>query len=161
MPQEIRAESLAEEELRWCEDMRRMSLDLCEVYAGSRPKTNPTIREIHDAYEGWLAATQPRGLFRKFPKGHPDANAVAMALGVALGDQIAGATGMKWKIITDAYGTDLGLFFAGMEGTYSDIVTHPMNFIAKRIVERQSGWLVPAATQLIDGIHEMTGGQRQ
>lgn len=64
---------------------------------------------------------------------------------------------MEWKIITDAYGTDLGLFLAGLEGTYSDIVTHPMNFIAKRIVDRQSGWLFPAATSLIDGIHEMTG----
>jgi len=157
MSQEIRAERLTEKELRWCDDMRKLSLDLCELYAGSRPHARPTIREIHDTYEGWLAATQPSGLLRRSPKGHPDANAVAIALGVALGDQIAQATGMEWKIITDAYGTDLGLFLAGLEGTYSDIVTHPMNFIAKRIVDRQSGWLFPAATSLIDGIHEMTG----
>lgn len=158
MAPKITAEPLTDKELDWCQGMRNAALDLCEAYTGRRPTARPTISEIHDAYEGWLTATAPRGLLRKVPKDQADANSVVLVLGVALGDQIAEATGMEWKIITDAYGTDMGLFLAGLEGTYSDIVTHPMNLIAKRIVERQSGWLKPTADDLIRTIRDMKNG---
>lgn len=159
MGEGIKAEPLSADEVRWCDNMRTAAVELCEVYTGTRPSSTPTIRQIHDTYEGWLAATRPRGLFRKTSAGHPDANAVSMSLGVALGDQIARETGLEWMIITDAYGTDLGLFFAGLEGEYSDIVTHPMGFIAKRIAERESDWLEPTAAQLIKDILEMKNGR--
>lgn len=159
MTPHVKAKPLTEAELNWCNRMRQASLALCDAYTGARPATRPSINDIHDAYEGWLTATMPRGLLKRAPKHQPDANTVVMALGVALGDQIAEATGMEWKIITDAYGTDMGLFLDGVEGAYSEIVTHPMNFIAKRIVERQSGWLAPSATQLIKEIRNMTNGR--
>lgn len=158
MGTDIKAEPLSTDELRWCDDMRAAATKLCEAYTGPRPPAAPTIRQIHDTYEGWLAATQPRGLLRKTPAGHPDANTMSLSLGVALGDQIARETGMEWMIITDAYGTDLGLFFGGLEGEYSDIVTHPMGLIAKRIADRQSDWLEPTTAQLITHILEMKSG---
>lgn len=157
MSTEIKFEALTQTELEWCAGMRNASLDLVKAYTGSRPKGPPTIREIHNTYEGWLVATKPSGLFRKSPKGHPDANQVSMTLGVVLGDQIAKNTGMQWGIVTDSFGTDLALYLGGQPGKWSDIVTHPMNFVAKRIVNRESGWLETASGKLINEIISVTG----
>src|SRR5262245_15437644 len=41
-----------------------------------------------------------------------DANRIVNLVGVAMGDVLAREFGLAWKIITDAFGTDLGLWRA-------------------------------------------------
>jgi hypothetical protein len=66
-----------------------------------------------------------------------DPNVVVTVVGIAMGDVLAREFGLVWKIITDAFGTDLGLWRAK-----GHIVLSPTNSIAKHFADESDGFVV-------------------
>lgn len=66
-----------------------------------------------------------------------DPNVLVSVVGIAMGDVLAREFGLVWKIITDAFGTDLGLWRAK-----GQIVVSPTNSIAKHFAEESDGFVV-------------------
>jgi hypothetical protein len=66
-----------------------------------------------------------------------DPNVVITLVGITMGDVLAREFGLAWKIVTDAFGTDLGLWRAK-----GQIVISPINSVAKRFADERDGFVV-------------------
>jgi hypothetical protein len=66
-----------------------------------------------------------------------DPNVVIAVVGIAMGDVLASEFGLIWKIVMDAFGTDLALWRAK-----GQIVISPINSVAKRFAEERDGFVV-------------------
>lgn len=62
--------------------------------------------------------------------------AVTHRWGVALGAYLESATDLRWGMVTDVYGTDLGLM-----GSEDDMVIVPQNLASARWLNHQTGWV--------------------
>ena len=65
-----------------------------------------------------------------------DYAAVTHRWGVALGAFLESATDLRWGMVTDVYGTDLGLM-----GSEDDMVIVPQNLVSARWLNHQTGWV--------------------
>ena len=72
----------------------------------------------------------------------PDANIIVNAAGVALGDALAADCSLAWKIITDPFGTDLGLWWNEAGAAYQNIILTPTHSVAKKFAESPQGPVV-------------------
>lgn len=66
-----------------------------------------------------------------------DPNVVIAVIGIAMGDVLAREFGLTWKIVKDAFGTDLGLWRGK-----GQIVITPINSVAKRFADESDGFVV-------------------
>lgn len=123
------ADDLRSSELRWLDEQRANLGKLAQV-AGVASETDP-LRAADAVIIHWHR--QPDG-------ARPDPNEVVNAAGVALGDALAKAHGLEWKIVTDAFGTDMGLWWSGGDGKVLNLA--PTHSVAKRFADGQSGYVV-------------------
>jgi Domain of unknown function (DUF3806) len=72
-----------------------------------------------------------------------DRNIIVNLAGVTIGDVLAGECGLTWKIISDEFGTDLGLWRE--EG---QIVVSPIHSVAKLFADEQDGFVVDLCASL-------------
>lgn len=79
------------------------------------------------ALDGWLAA---KGADR------PDHGDIVTRYAVAIGEHLARRTDLAWEVVTDVFGTDLGV-------AAGDFVVVPGNLVAVRWMRREKAW-VPA-----------------
>lgn len=56
--------------------------------------------------------------------------------GVGLGAYLESATDLRWGMVTDVYGTDLGLM-----GAEDNMVIVPQNLVSARWLNHQTGWV--------------------
>lgn len=71
--------------------------------------------------------------------------AIVERYGVGIGEHLQRHTDLDWQIVTDAFGTDLGL--AG--GLHSDFVVVPSNLVAGRWMRGETGWLPGVVGHLV------------
>lgn len=156
--QSIKAESLTEAEQQWLFDQRAICANLVRELLNRDAATDPTIRDLHEAFDVWLdqfvKSTGKRKLFSKKPHAI-EPNSIALSFGVVFGDHIAAAVSLDWMIVTDAYGTDMMLYAPGEDEKYTDIISAPMNMVAKRIESRTAGWLEPTYTAVVEQLQGM------
>lgn len=55
---------------------------------------------------------------------------------VAIGEHLARTTDLRWQIVADVFGTDLGLM-----GSRGDDVVVPLNLVGARWMRQETGWI--------------------
>lgn len=88
----------------------------------------------------------------------PDANDIVNVVGVAFGDVLAAELDLEWKIITDAFGTDLGLWWSNPGNSEARIVLSPTHTVARRFGDGANGFLAAAAPAMIRDVRAMKAG---
>lgn len=123
------ADDLRSSERKWLESNRQVLPELGKL-AGVAPGTNPL--QMADAVIAY---------WHRLPEAErADANDVVSVAGVALGDALAAKHGLEWKIVTDAFGTDVALWWSG--GGDRNLILAPTHSIAKRFADSPSGCVV-------------------
>jgi hypothetical protein len=105
------------------------------------------------AYSGWL---------REWESAKPseDPNTVVNCIGLAFGQWLVDCLGMKWSVVSDTSGTNLGVCIGPPE---SRIVTFPTHAVAKRLKTRETGFLQRLFETIrtqIDGLAQSVDGCR-
>ena len=65
-----------------------------------------------------------------------DARAACELFAVAIGEHLDRHSTLRWGVVTDVFGTDLGL-----AGSRPDTVVVPHNLVASRWMRRETGWI--------------------
>jgi len=153
----ITKDALTDKELSWLQLQRGLACELVKIFYNPAFIEPVVIEQLHGTYDAYLKhfLNPPRKGFLRKKSLTIDPNAFVLSIGVALGDCIVAQTTLEWMIITDDYGTDMGLYAAGKPDQYSDIVTHPMNMVAKRLENRTSGWIIDTYSSLLAEIQRM------
>lgn len=68
--------------------------------------------------------------------------------GVGVGEHLRQHTDFVWALVTDIYGTDLGLM-----GRYDDTVVVPHTLVGARVLNRECGW-IPGVTAHLTRIRQ-------
>lgn len=128
------ASDLTRDEQAWLQDQRAALGSLPSAAAIAAPSKSTRLQTCDALLRWW---------HRQPGESRPDPNELVSACGVALGDVLSEELGLEWKIITDAFGTDLGLW-----REQGHIVLSPTHSIAKRFAEGADGFVVDLAGQL-------------
>jgi len=78
-----------------------------------------------------------------------DINTLVNAVGIAMGQHVAEATGLAWAIATDEHGSDLAL-----HGQPGDILIYPANAAAKRVTAGERRFVAELVSQFVSGVQE-------
>ena len=73
--------------------------------------------------------------------GQGDAHDSCELIGIAIGEHLHRHSTLKWAMVTDTFGTDLGL-----DAARSETVVVPHNLVSARWMRRETGW-VPRVVQ--------------
>lgn len=97
------------------------------------------LASIAAAYDGWLADWLAQRESKR-----PDHQVLVDRLGVAIGEHLVRHTDMEWGLVSDAFGTDLGV-----AARSDDFAVVPMNLVAVRWLNRTSGWVPGVVGHLV------------
>ena len=78
-----------------------------------------------------------------------DINTLVNAVGIAMGQFVADATGLAWVIATDEHGSDLALY-----GQPGDILVYPANAAAKRITRGERSFVAALVSELVIAVRD-------
>lgn len=98
------------------------------------------LQAIGRAYDDWLA-----GWLAQRDSKREDHQVLVDRLGVAIGEHLVRHTDVEWGMVTDAFGTDLGVAAAA-----DDFTVVPMNLVAVRWLNRTSGWVPGVVGHLVN-----------
>lgn len=76
---------------------------------------------------------------------HRDDSAMLPLLAVGVGEHLHRHAELRWAVVTDSFGRDLGL-----EGRRRDLHVVPDSLLSARWMRREKGWLEGAVRHLID-----------
>ena len=76
--------------------------------------------------------------------GQGEAREACELIGIAIGEHLHRHSTFKWAIVTDAFGTDLGLAAAR-----SETVVVPHNLVGARWMRRETGWIPGVVGHLV------------
>ena len=76
--------------------------------------------------------------------GAPSADAVVETYAIAIGEHLARHSAREWAVVTDVFGTDLGLVAAR-----ADTVIVPHNLVGARWMRRETGWIPGVVSHLV------------
>ncbi len=140
------AEDLTPAEHAWLRQQREsLAQQLKAAAIKPRPGTRP-LDPCDDLIRAWHAAPVPQ---------RPDANALVLAVGVALGDALAKELGLEWKIITDAFGTDMGLWHVPASGKAGNIILSPTHSVAKQFADNPDGFVVLLFDKMVPQVRDL------
>jgi hypothetical protein len=71
-------------------------------------------------------------------------DSVVETYAVAIGEHLARHSAREWAVVTDVFGTDLGLVAAR-----ADTVVVPHNLVGARWMRRETGWIPPVVSHLV------------
>lgn len=94
-------------------------------------------------YAGWLASNETNS---------DRINEVINALGIAFGQLLVDEIGFQWVIVTDQFGTDMGILALPGKG---DVLVTPATMVAKRWETRETGFLVPLHRVVTDQVRKV------
>lgn len=83
-----------------------------------------------------------RALATWMAEGGSDHDVIVERYAVGIGEHLARHTDLSWKIVTDVFGTDLGL-------ASGDFVVVPGNLVAARWMRRETGWVPGVVSHLV------------
>ena len=144
---------------------------------GEKPADEPRIEELTAGERDWLAsllgAVGELGLegdiagisaffdgqraewFAGDPDTRSDPNMIINIAGAGLGQVLVDRAGMRWAVVTDAYGTEMGVV-----AEPGHIVVLPMNAVGKRWVESGAGGLDQFTAQTIEQVRAIRAAAR-
>jgi hypothetical protein len=93
------------------------------------------LQSISAAYD--TACTERAG-------GQSEPKAACEVFGIAIGEYLARHSTLRWAVVTDTFGTDLGL-----AGTRSETVVVPHNLVSARWMRRERGWIPGVVGHLV------------
>ena len=137
-PPELRPLSIAESQ--WRGQQLEAARKLVERYCDTS-EMPPSIASLDAAVAAWFA---------DHADDRPDVNDLVSAVGIAFGHHVAKATGLTWVMATDEAGTEIAL-----HGDPGDVLVHPTNLVAKRVVANERGFLQPRFTELVARVGEV------
>lgn len=124
-----------------------------------RPVTSPLTDAERDRIDAGLAALRARGVdvddlaaigaaydqaFTEARAGRGEgADVVVETFGIAIGEYLARHSAREWAVVTDVFGTDLGLVAAR-----ADTVIVPHNLVGARWMRGETGWVPGVVTHL-------------
>lgn len=76
--------------------------------------------------------------------GTADSGHAVELFGTAIGEHLARHSAREWAVVTDVFGTDLGLVAAGAE-----TVVVPHNIVSARWMRRERGWVPGVVRHLV------------
>lgn len=123
------ADDLTDGELGWLDEQRDALNSMCASAGIPTPAPSRRLDAADELIRWWHR--QPRDV-------RPDPNLIVNAAGVALGDALAAAGGLEWKVITDSFGTDLGLWWRLGKG---HVILAPTHSVAKKFAENPDGFV--------------------
>jgi hypothetical protein len=94
------------------------------------------LSSIGAAYDASCAAQEAGG--------QGEARDACELFGIAIGEHLHRHSTLKWAIVTDAFGTDLGLAAAR-----SETVVVPHNLVSARWMRRETGWIPRVVDHLL------------
>ena len=115
----MKVQDLNPSEVAWLGQMQEGSRVLHQIYVGEL-ESLPDVKALDAVWVRWQSD-------KKNPD-RPDPNTVVNALGLCFGQQLVDRLGFRWAVITDDYGTEMGLI-----AQPGDITVFPANMTAKRL----------------------------
>lgn len=115
----MKVQELNPSELTWLQQMQEGGRLLHQMYVGELG-TIPDAKALDAIWVRWQSDTDN--------PDRPDPNTIVNALGLCFGQQLVDRLGFRWAVITDEYGTEMGLL-----AQPGDITVFPANLTAKRL----------------------------
>lgn len=75
----------------------------------------------------------------------PDHDGIVEAYGIGIGEHLTRATDLRWRVVTDVFGTDLAV----ADQREGDFVVVPHNLVAARWMRAETGWIPAVVRHLI------------
>ncbi len=111
-----------------------------EAASGRLAELGVDVDDLHSigaaydtAFAGWQA-----------DPGSVDSGDLVELFGVAMGEHLARHSARQWAVVTDVFGTDLGLVAARAE-----TVIVPHNIVSARWMRRERGWVPGVVSHLV------------
>ncbi|GAA5159228.1 hypothetical protein [Ornithinimicrobium tianjinense] len=90
-----------------------------------------------------ISAGFDRALTGWVSSGGTDHDAIVERYSIGIGEHLARRTDLSWQVVTDVFGTDLGL-------ASGDFVVVPGNLVAVRWMRRETGWIPRVVGHLLN-----------
>lgn len=133
-------EPLSEREQAWLASQIATAGTLAARFAGEDSPL-PSLAGLDETLGRWRETDDPK---------EPDVNTLVNALGVTFGEHLRQRLHLRWVIADDGQGSDLAL-----HGQPGDIVIHPANAIAKRIVAGERNVFVALYAAMCEHVEEL------
>jgi hypothetical protein len=121
--------ALTEAERRWIFDELEQAREFVRAFAPEVTGDLLSLESLDEAFSNLIKSDNHDGA---------TANASVIAVGVAFGNKLVERLGFNWVIVTDEYGTDLGVLSRPGRG---DVTIIPTDFVAKRYERKEWGFL--------------------
>ena len=118
----------------WLDSNIAATSSLVAELAGAGAELTPA--SLDTAFAAWLDSHNP---------DQQDPNPIINAFGSAFGQYLADTLGLNWVVTSDEHGTEMAV-----HGQPGDILIFPPNLVAKRYVNRETGFFTP----VYDALHE-------
>lgn len=135
------------DEQEWLEHHRELLAAIVEQENLELPP-QATILDACDAVVRWWHATPE--------PDRPDANLVANAVGIGLGDALADVFELQWRIISDEHGTSLSIW-----RDFPRVIASPIDGVAKRFADSPLGFVNEFYDQLAGQIESLIESAQQ
>jgi len=119
-----KVKELSRENLSWLDNCRKIGYGLLR---DSGLEHGYTLQDLDIVYEKWAIGNS-----------HLSAEEATNAIGVLLGDYMIKDIGLSWMLITDDYGTDVGLYSQNW-----NIEVFPNNLLIKRYEDHEHDFVIP------------------
>lgn len=125
-----------------------MSRSFAKLYDGGQDVEGvPTAAALDRAWSAWLAQWESTPA-----ETREDPNPFINAVGIALGQHLVDALGLRWVIVTDQYGTEVAV-----HGDPGNVLIFPPNLVGKRFASRTTGFIAPLIEQVCADIGRSRG----
>lgn len=105
---------------------------------GARGVDIDDLDSIGAAYDSWFAEWDDTSARKR-----EDHSVIIDLLAAAIGEHLSRTTDLEWGMVSDAFGTDVGLGAAD-----DDFMIVPSNLVAVRWLNGETGWVPGAVTHL-------------
>ena len=129
-------------ELDWIQDNLRMAHGLVALYLRVEVKPPIDPESLDLAYRAWFTLSKEK----------EDPNQTINAFGIAFGQYIVETLEMKWAVVTDENGTEMGV-----HGQPGDILMYPPNLVGKRFARRETDFFQPIYADLEKRVARLRG----
>ncbi len=98
------------------------------------------VEDLHSLSDGLDTA------YRDWARTHEgDHGAIIERFAVGIGEHLSRRTDLDWRIVTDVFGTDLGL----LDGPRGGFMVVPSNLVAARWMRGETGWIPGVVGHLV------------
>jgi hypothetical protein len=139
--------NMNEAEVQWIRDCVNQVRILVKKYLAINDTVSLDPATLDRAYGGWLVQWQSG-------KASEDPNTIVNCIGLAFGQCLVDSLGMKWAVITDSNGSDMGVF-VGSPATR--VLVFPTHAVAKRLEAKETGFI----QRLFEAIRTQVKGLKQ